>query len=355
MSPSRPVALLALGTAAVLGAAIGVIAERATIGRSVGAAPTPEEFGSLHSPGLSVTTDDGAVLHVEVDEPGAGVDDLTVVFTHGYCLNLDTWHFQRRDLRGSARLVFWDQRGHGRSRRSEHRYGAQTIDRLGRDLAAVIEAVAPTGPLVLVGHSMGGMTTMAFAAQYPELIAERVLGVTLMGTSASGLGEVLGGLPAPVARLVHRVVTPVASGVARNDRLAGRTRASASDLSLAVTRAYSFGSDVHPELTAFTAAMLSATPLDVAADFLPTFAAHDDRDALGEFADCDTVILVGADDRMTPPDHSVEIAQQIPGSRLVVLPDTGHMLMLERHAEVTAQLAVQLVRVRAMIHSAGSA
>ena len=354
MSTSRTATILSLGAAAALGTALGVAAERLVVGRSVsGGEASLEEFGSIRSAGIAVTTDDGAVLHVEVDEAGAAADDLTIIFTHGYCLNLDTWHYQRRDLAGVARLVFWDQRGHGRSTRSEQRYAEDTIDRLGRDLAAVIESVAPTGPIMLVGHSMGGMTTMAFAGQFPELVSDRVLGVTLMGTSAFGLGDVLGGLPAPLARVLHRVVPPVAAGVARREQLVNRTRETASDLGLAVTRAYSFGSDVPAELTSFTAAMLTATPLDVAADFLPTFAAHDDRDSLAAFADCDVLILVGDDDRLTPPSHSVAIAQLIPGSLLIVLPHTGHMLMLERHQEVSAQLTAQVERIRAVAASGG--
>ena len=89
----------------------------------------------------------------------------TIVFSHGYALSLDSWHFQRKALRGRYRLVFWDQRGHGRSATGPH--GSATIDQIGRDLARVIEALAPDGPLVLVGHSMGGMTVMSLAEQDP--------------------------------------------------------------------------------------------------------------------------------------------------------------------------------------------
>jgi pimeloyl-ACP methyl ester carboxylesterase len=62
-----------------------------------------------------------------------------------------------------------------------------SIDQLGRDLKAVIDAAVPQGPIVLVGHSMGGMTIMALAAHYPELIRERVVGVGLVGTSSGRL------------------------------------------------------------------------------------------------------------------------------------------------------------------------
>ena len=76
-----------------------------------------EEFFSLRSDGPDVTTPDGVVLHTEVDE--GAEDDLTLVYVHGYALNLDCWHFQRLHFRGRLRGVFYDQRSHGRSSRSE--------------------------------------------------------------------------------------------------------------------------------------------------------------------------------------------------------------------------------------------
>ena len=96
------------------------------------------------------------------------------------------------------RTVYWDQRSHGRSERGAcpgGRTAPVTIDQLGRDLKAVIDAAAPEGPMVLVGHSMGGMTMMALADQFPELIRERVVGVAFVGTSSGRLGEVNFGLP----------------------------------------------------------------------------------------------------------------------------------------------------------------
>ena len=84
-----------------------------------------------------------------------------------------------------------------------------TIDQLGRDLKAVIDAAVPEGPLVLVGHSMGGMTVMALADQYPELIRDRVVGVAFVGTSSGRLGEVNFGLPVAGVNAVRRVLPGV--------------------------------------------------------------------------------------------------------------------------------------------------
>ena len=110
---------------------------------------------------------------------------VTVVFVHGFCLNLDCWHFQRAAYRGLVRTVYYDQRSHGRSGRSDRAHA--TIDQLGRDLHRVLEEVVPDGPVVLVGHSMGGMSIVAFAEQFPELIGTRVVGIGLISTTAGGL------------------------------------------------------------------------------------------------------------------------------------------------------------------------
>ena len=126
----------------------------------------------------TVTTDDGVDLHVEFDgDPDAA---LTVVFSHGFTARLAEWELQRAALRDRARLVFWDQRGHGRSGWTP--LTAATIDRTGQDLGAVLDATTPTGPVVLVGHSMGGMSVMALARQRPELFGTRVVGVFLLAT-----------------------------------------------------------------------------------------------------------------------------------------------------------------------------
>ena len=137
-------------------------------------------------------TDDGVVLHAEIDEVapyGGGLKrssaEPTIVFVHGYALNLDCWHFQREYFRGKHRMVFYDQRSHGRSGRSDKEHAS--IDQLGDDLRRVIEELVPRGPVVLVGHSMGGMSILAFAERHPEVFAARVAGVALVATTAGGL------------------------------------------------------------------------------------------------------------------------------------------------------------------------
>src|SRR5689334_13381345 len=211
-------------TAGLIGAAVGVLAagaaagvavERTVIGRRSGqrAQLEAEPFGSLRGTPHVFTADDGVELYVEVDELKRSrrpappkkrfsrklplpPEDLTVIFAHGYGLNMDAWHFERRDLAGIGTMVFYDQRSHGRSGRSPKEN--ISIDQLGRDLHGIFERFAPSGPVILIGHSMGGMSIMALADQHPELFGDRVIGVGLCSTSAGHLDEVpiiLPGLP----------------------------------------------------------------------------------------------------------------------------------------------------------------
>ena len=267
---------------------------------------------------------------------------LTVVFCHGYCLNQDSWHFQRAAFQDGLRLVLWDQRSHGRSERG--RSGAQgqpvSIDQLGGDLKAVIDAVAPTGPLVLVGHSMGGMTVMALADQYPELIRERVAGVAFIGTTAGGWSGNSLGLPAYGAKMLHKVAPGVLRALGRQAELVERTRRLGSDLTAALYRRYSFGTEqVDPAVERFALRMLESTPIDVVAEFFPVFDLHEKAAALAAFQDVPTLVLAGTRDLLTPPSHSEAIAAELPDAELVIVQDAGHLVMLERPELVDARLA----------------
>ncbi len=347
MSP-RPPNLLAVGAglaAAGVGAALGLAAERFTLGRSRGGG-VAEPFGSLRGTVHPLVTDDGTRLHVEVDElddPG-GHPDLTVVFSHGFCLNLDSWHYQRQMMRGRYRLVLWDQRGHGRSDAGPR--GSCTVDQCGRDLHAVLQEVAPTGPVVLIGHSLGGMTQMALAAEQARLVSDRVVGVAFIATSPGGLADVHWGLAEVVGQVAHRIAPGALSRLARTPRLVDRTRRIGSDLEQALVKRYSYASAVPASLVQFSAAMIAATPIDVVAEFLPTFDRHDKRAALAALDGIEALVLSGEDDLLTPTGHSDEIVRRLPVAEHVVLPDAGHLVMLERPDEVNLHLDELLVRAR---------
>ncbi|GAA2511113.1 alpha/beta hydrolase [Streptomyces longisporus] len=363
----------AIGVVAA-GAAAGVAIERLTVGRGMRkkarlALDSTGPYGALRGTPGKATADDGTELYYEVDDvdpdavPALGQRrrrlfgrkapaPVTVVFSHGYCLNQDSWHFQRAALRGVVRTVHWDQRSHGRSGRGVQQVqdGVPiSIDQLGRDLKAVIDAAAPDGPIVLVGHSMGGMTVMALADQYPELIRDRVVAVAFVGTSSGRLGEVNFGLPVAGVNAVRRVLPGVLKALGQQAALVEKGRRATADLFAGIIKRYSFASrDVDPAVARFAERMIEGTPIDVVAEFYPAFTEHDKTEALVHFADLPVLVLAGIGDLVTPSEHSEAIADLLPDAELVLVPDAGHLVMLEHPEVVTDRLADLLTRAGAV-------
>jgi pimeloyl-ACP methyl ester carboxylesterase len=333
----------ALGLAAA-GTAVGVLRQQRAISHRAGAVIP---FGSIRSQPLTVVADDGVSLHVEVDDVhppeqapkrrwGNRVPDVTVVFVHGYCLNLDCWHFQRAAYRGLVRSVYYDQRSHGRSGRSD-RAGA-SIDQLGRDLKQVIDHVAPDSPVVLVGHSMGGMSIVALAEQFPELIGDRVIGVALISTAAGGLDPSRILLPMLPTRLSGPLAYRAVSTLHRRHRTVDAARRAGAAIARVATDRYAFGDQVPPGYLEFVDEMLSATSFEVVADFFPSFGDLDKFDHVEQLGAIPTSIICGTADRLTSIGHSRNLHERIPGSRLLECQNAGHMVILERHDQVNAEL-----------------
>lgn len=341
---------------AVLGIATGIAAEQALLRRGL-RIDDDEPFGELHGTEVEVCTEDGVRLHAEVEEPiGCPIDDgLSIIFSHGYALNQDCWHYQRRDLRSLARMVFYDQRAHGKSSRGDREL--TSIDQLGLDLGTVVDELGGRGPIVLVGHSMGGMTVMALAAQRPELFADDgpVKGVALLATTAGNMSEAGWGLPKVVGKTAYRLAPAVLTTLTGSAALIDKNRARGSDLAFLLTKYYSFGSNVSPSITNFTSRMVNGTPIDVVAEFLPGIGAHEKHEALAVMSDCEALVMVGSKDKMTPLSYSNEILRRMPHAESVLLPDTGHMLMLERFAEVNHELRELVARVRRNVARAEAA
>jgi pimeloyl-ACP methyl ester carboxylesterase len=348
------------------GAAAGVAVERITVGRGMRmkarlALDATGDYGSLRGTEGVCRAEDGTELYYEVDDlPDEGkrrrlrrrsAPPVTVVFCHGYCLAQDAWHFQRAALRGVVRAVYWDQRSHGRSARGLSQADGEpvTIELLGRDLKAVIDAAAPEGPLILVGHSMGGMTIMGLADQFPDLVRERVVGAAFVGTSSGGLDQVTYGLPAAGMSAVRRLLPGVLKALGSQVELVERGRRATADLFAGMIKLYSFGSrDVDPGVARFAERLIEATPIDVVAEFYPAFQVHDKRAALQRFADVPVTVIAGDKDVITPPGHSETIKQELPGAELTVLESTGHLMMLERPETVTRLLTEMLARTGAV-------
>jgi len=341
VSKTSRVLTVAAGAAGVAaaGGALRVAHRRSVISRRGAGDHTP--FGSLRSKPISVVTDDGVDLHVEVDEfvppkRRSKVPELTVVFIHGYSLNLDSWHFQRAAYRDQVRAVYYDQRSHGRSGRSTP--GHATIDQLAHDLMAVLDSVVPEGPIVLVGHSMGGMTIIALAEQHPELFGDRIVGVSLISTTAGGLEphRVLAPmLPSTVGGvLAQRVV----SLLARGSRTVDGLRRVGRSVAMVATDELAFGGEVPASYVEFADRMLSSTPFEVVAEFFPNFSVLDKFETVKALSVVPTTIICGTEDKLTSIGHSRKLHAYIPGSSLLECDGAGHLVIMERHDEVNDEL-----------------
>jgi pimeloyl-ACP methyl ester carboxylesterase len=338
------IGLAAAGTTA----AAGIVADRlARALKTAKALDSVDDYEEEASVTTVVLADDGVALHVEIDEPESpvamakGAVAPTVVFCHGYTLSLRCWVFQRRALRAAGyRVVLWDARGHGQSGAGSKE--SYEIDQLGHDLYSVINAVAPQGPLILVGHSMGGMTLMALAAHHPEVIKERVIGVAFVSTSPGGISAVSWGLGKVLGRAVHRLGPFAVGRLAGRQGLVNSVLKAGREVEEYFVDLYSFASPVPLSIVQLTAEMIFTTRIEVISDFMETFETHDKREALEQFVGVETLVINGIQDMLTPPEHSEEIVRLIPGAEHVLVNDAGHIIMLE-HGDVVSEQLLALI------------
>jgi len=250
---------------------------------------------------------DGAVLDCVAVGPEGGAASGEVVLSHCWTGSRAGWEaVAARLVAAGRRVVLYDQRGHGASTLGPD---APTVDVLGEDLAAVLEAV-DARDAVVAGHSMGGMAIQALAIARPDIVAERVRALVLAGTA--GFGVAAGPLPG---------VLRFAAGDPRVDRLmAGR-------LGPALCRGTVGRRPRQAHVVATRDAYLSL-PTDVRRQFLIALQDMDFRAGLAS-VNVPTTVVVGSRDLLTPPRLSRALAAAIPGARLVELPGAGHMLPYE--------------------------
>jgi pimeloyl-ACP methyl ester carboxylesterase len=293
-----------------------------------------------HRPSTTtLTTHDGLDLHVHVEGPHDAA--LTVVLAHCWTSDHDSWRYQVRDLRhrfgDTVRVVSYDHRGHGASDGTP-RHSA-TIENLGRDLSDLVDAHAPTGDLVLAGHSIGGMTLMALAEHRPELYSERVRGVLFVATSGGSLHEVTLGLPRVSERLREQIPLMLAM---RSKMVSRRHRRRAPYIEGMVARRFLFGDDMRLRDHALAVEGIINTPAASMRGFFEDVLRHDRIEGLSALAGIPVHVMVGDKDLLTPPSHADLLAEKVPDARLTVCPGAGHMLPLECDAVVSEAL-VELV------------
>lgn len=285
-----------------------------------------EDFALLEADrGCVVTTPDGVPLVVR--EVGPVTAPLTVVFAHGFCLRMGSFHFQRAALAqrwgNQVRMVFYDQRGHGQS--SAAPVETYTVEQLGQDLETILQVMVPRGPVVLVGHSMGGMTVLSHARQFPQHYGHRVVGAALISSAAEGLSR------SPIGEILQNPALEAVRFAARYaPKLVHRTRGAARSVLRPILRTASFGDEaMSPSVVAFSEDMIHDTPIATLVEFLHALEVHDESAGLLVLAHIPTMIACGDHDVLTPIKHSEEMAAVLRDTELVIVPGAGHLVQLE--------------------------
>lgn len=276
-----------------------------------------------------VLTDDGTTIAAYRLGPAPSEAAATVVIAHGWTLTAAAWDGVAQRLvasRPDVALVAYDQRGHGSSQPGS---ASATMALLAADLTAVASASAPTGPLVLVGHSMGGMALLVAAGAEPSLLADRPSALLLCSTTAGGPRWL--GTKARAAPLMQALaLLPPHLHVRRvPNRVLARV---------------SYAPDTALDVVAGTNAAMGVLSLRSVGAWFGAFNAHDASDVLPALAAAgsEVTVVVGDADRLTPLENSLALTEALPDARLRVVPGTGHMLFVER-PDVVAEEIVALV------------
>jgi pimeloyl-ACP methyl ester carboxylesterase len=286
-----------------------------------------------------VTTPDGVPLAVR--EVGPADAPLTVVFAHGFCLRMGAFHFQRMRLSEEwgpqVRMIFYDQRGHGRS--GDAPPETYTVIQLGTDLETVLQVIAPRGPIVVVGHSMGGMTVLSHARQYPHHYGNRIVGAALISSAAEGVAK------SPLGEILNNPALEAVRRAARSaPKLVQRGRNVGRSVIGPILRAASYADwNVSPSIVAFSERMMLDTPIPTLVEFSHALEVHDETTALPTLAKIPTLVVCGDHDLVTPAEYSKKMAEALPESELVIVARSGHLVLLSKPDPINDGL-VRLVK-----------
>ena len=219
-----------------------------------------------------------------------------VVLVHGSGGNTGAWRPQLDGLADVARVVALDLPGHGGSSGS---FGS--IDEATTVVRAFVDAIG-LAPVVIGGHSMGGAIAQAFVLAEPD----RTAGVMLIGTGAR-------------LRVLPRITQLI-----EQDHRAGVQLV--ADLAVAASASDTLKRQVFDET-------LRAPQRALAADFR----ACDQFDVMPRLGEIrvPTLVVTGAEDRLTPPKYAEYFGKHIAGARVIIVPGAGHYVQLERPDEVT--------------------
>jgi pimeloyl-ACP methyl ester carboxylesterase len=248
-------------------------------------------------------------MRLAYDDDGHG---SVVVLLHAFPLDRTMWVSQQSALSSLYRVIAPDLRGHGRS---DSPGGVYTMDEMAGDVVELLDALKIDEPVVLGGISLGGYVALALAVHHPE----RIRGLMLLDTRA-------GADTAENARLREETARKVEDARSAEPVVSAMSPKLFSD----ATR------QRRPELIERTIAQMLKTSVKGVAGTLLGMAVRPDRTADLERINVPALVLVGADDVITPPGESQRMALALPHAELVEIPDTGHLAPLENPAPVNA-------------------
>ncbi|RYJ31079.1 N-formylglutamate deformylase [Streptomyces sp. L-9-10] len=291
---------------------------------------------------LTAVSVDGTRIHVEVH----GDDGRpAVVLAHGWTCSIRFWAAQLADLAADHRVIVYDQRGHGRTPPPAGHSAGYSTDALADDLEAVLAATLEPGErAVLAGHSMGGMTLMA-AARRP-VFREHAAAVLLCSTGSSRL-------------IQEALVVPMRPGrtrtrISRHILGARAPLGPVTPLSKRILRYGTMGPGAAPDRVAECARIVHACPRPVRVAWSHVLGALD-LDAEVRELRVPAVVVVGRDDRLTPPVQARALAAALPDrAGLIELTGVGHMTPVEAPEAVTGAIR-SLVGTYLDVESAESA
>ncbi len=298
-----------------------------------------EDFGVFDTDrSCVVTTPDGVDLAVR--EVGPADAPTTVVFAHGFCMSMGAFHFQRLELArvwgDQVRMVFYDQRGHGKSGSAAP--DTYTVDQLGRDLETVLALLAPRGSVILVGHSMGGMTVLSHARQFPSHYGTHIVGAAIISSAAEGLSR------SPLGEILQNPALEAARFAARYaPKLVHRGRGAVRTVLAPILQAASFGDErVSPTVARYAEQLIHDTPVATMVGFLHALGVHNETEGLLTLSAIPTLIACGSADVLTITEHSADMAAVLPDAELLIVGDAGHLVQMEQ-PELVNDALVRLV------------
>ncbi|HYC96679.1 alpha/beta hydrolase [Brevundimonas sp.] len=294
---------------------------------------------------VAVPGADGAVLHVETE---GATDGPILLFTHGWGLSARIWAEARADLGARFGLVFWDLPGLGRSGRPTAGY---SIEGFAEDLHAVIDSLPEERPVILVGHSIGGMTVLTFCARHPELLNRRVAAIVLENTTHTNPLETM------ILSRVFKPLQPLVELACKLDMLLSPAlwvmnwQAWLSGSTHLAVRLAGFGTRPTREQLDRTALLPTKNPPAVQARGNVAMLHWSVTDHLPRI-DVPALVFVGGRDLITKDDAGQTIAAALPQGKLVRVEDAGHMGPVEKAAFYNEQIGdfaefVRLLRSRA--------